>query len=51
MTEYLSVNGINITIPASTPFEANIGGTPGNTVTVTGATSIYIVRGMFHLTL
>lgn len=39
-----NVNGIAITVPPNTPFEANIGGTPRKTVTVTGSTSYIVTR-------
>lgn len=39
-----NVNGIDITVPPETPFEANIGGTPRATVTVTGSTSYIVTR-------
>lgn len=39
-----NVNGIDITVPANTPFEANVGGTPRKTVNVTGATSYIVTR-------
>jgi hypothetical protein len=43
-TGVFNVNGINLTIPPNTPFEANIGGTPRKTVTVTGSTSYIVTR-------
>ena len=39
-----NINGINITVPADKTFKASIGGTPRNTVTVTGSTSYIITR-------
>lgn len=43
-TGIFNVNGINITVPPNTAFEAVIGGVPSPTVTVTGATSFIITR-------
>jgi hypothetical protein len=42
-TGVFAVNGLNITIPPSELFYGYVGGTPGATVTVTGATT-YIVN-------
>jgi len=39
-----NVNGINITVPAAESFKASYGGTPRNTVTVTGSTSYILTR-------
>lgn len=39
-----TVNGIGITVPATKSFKANIGGTVGKTVTVTGSTSYILSR-------
>ena len=39
-----NVNGINITVPKNTPFQASVGGTPRKTVTVTGATTYIVSR-------
>lgn len=39
-----NVNGINITVPAGKSFKASFGGTPRNTVTVTGSTSYILTR-------
>jgi hypothetical protein len=39
-----NVNGININVPAGEVFEANVGGTPRATVTVTGSTSYIVTR-------
>lgn len=42
-TGVFNVNGLNIHIPPNTPWDGLVGGTPRNTVTVTGSTS-YIVN-------
>jgi hypothetical protein len=42
-TGVFAVNGLNITIPPGELFYGYVGGTPGETVTVTGATT-YIVN-------
>ena len=39
-----NVNGVNITIPASEPFEAIIGGTPSPNITITDATTYIVSR-------
>jgi hypothetical protein len=39
-----TVNGIKITVPEGDVFEAPIGGTPANTVTVTGSASYILGR-------
>lgn len=39
-----NVNGINITVPKSEVVDYQVGGTPRNTVTVTGSTSYIISR-------
>lgn len=39
-----TINGLSITVPANTFFSAEIGGTPSNTVTVSGSTSYIIGR-------
>lgn len=41
---FFTVNGIDIIVPAGEYFEANIGGTPSNTVTVSGATTYIVTR-------
>ena len=43
-TGVFNVNGINISVPPETAFEAVIGGVPSASVTVTGATSYIITR-------
>ena len=39
-----NVNGINITIPANTSFQATVDGTPSNEVTVSGSSTYIIGR-------
>lgn len=39
-----NVNGIDIAVPKNDSFQANIGGTPRATVTVTGSTSYIVTR-------
>lgn len=43
-TGVFSINGLNVTVPPQTTFEAKIAGTPGKTVTVTGSTSYIVSR-------
>lgn len=43
-TGVFNVNGINIHVPPNTPVDYSVGGTPRNTVTVTGATTYIVSR-------
>jgi len=43
-TGVFNVNGINISVPPETAFEAVVGGVPSASVTVSGSTSYIITR-------
>lgn len=43
-TGIFNVNGINITVPAGKLFKSSFGGTPSNSIKVTGSTSYILTR-------